>query len=297
MSTPGWYPDPAGASGRYRYWDGKTWSAHTRGDPRSIQETDGQLTSPPRRRTSWLIGAIVLIVALVAAGALIARSVRAIGMSEVSPPTSTVSGWDDSSPTASPHPSPSPSSTPTQPVPLVPCPSGDPRAASPHPHDGRVHGGNLSFAEVSTFRAAVVEKRFSFAHDVAQQTLVVDPDPKWLAQLAVGRLRGRDGFTHGARNTAESVAECSINANMYQPFGAHRADIRSEPVSLSGRPGWLIETNVTVETPGLSFPGDHVMFIVVADGADWGMFFGAVPMGSATLNRTMAATVADLRIS
>ncbi|WP_084635077.1 DUF2510 domain-containing protein [Propionicicella superfundia] len=26
MSQPGWYPDPGGAPGQFRYWDGTTWS-------------------------------------------------------------------------------------------------------------------------------------------------------------------------------------------------------------------------------------------------------------------------------
>lgn len=27
MATPGWYPDPAGRPGAFRYWDGQTWGA------------------------------------------------------------------------------------------------------------------------------------------------------------------------------------------------------------------------------------------------------------------------------
>lgn len=27
MATPGWYPDPAGRPGAFRYWDGQAWGA------------------------------------------------------------------------------------------------------------------------------------------------------------------------------------------------------------------------------------------------------------------------------
>ena len=33
MPSPGWYPDPAGTPGRYRYWDGQAWSETTTTDP------------------------------------------------------------------------------------------------------------------------------------------------------------------------------------------------------------------------------------------------------------------------
>lgn len=33
MTAPGWYPDPAGTPGAYRYWDGRTWSEQTSTDP------------------------------------------------------------------------------------------------------------------------------------------------------------------------------------------------------------------------------------------------------------------------
>ena len=59
--------------------------------------------------------------------------------------------------------------------------------------------------------------------------------------------------------------------------------------------GWLIETDITVVDPDLDFPGDRAIFIVVADGSDWGMFFGAVPIGDALLEEVMARTVRDLQ--
>ncbi|QGN33414.1 DUF2510 domain-containing protein [Microlunatus sp. Gsoil 973] len=33
MAEGGWYPDPSGEPGRYRYWDGARWSAETSTDP------------------------------------------------------------------------------------------------------------------------------------------------------------------------------------------------------------------------------------------------------------------------
>jgi hypothetical protein len=162
-----------------------------------------------------------------------------------------------------------------------------------------VYGGNLSFEAQPTFDPAALEPRFSFAYDVLQQTLPVSqkPNPPWIAQLAVGRLRRSDGFVHDARNTVESLARCVVTGNMYAPHVPTRGDIRSESLSINGRSGWLIESEITVDQPDLALLGDHVIFIVVRDGKDWGFFFGAVPIGNAQLDAVLARTVRGLRAS
>ena len=176
-------------------------------------------------------------------------------------------------------------------------PEGNPNQRARHPIDGRVYGGNLSFEAQPTFEPAALEPRFSFAYDVLQQTLPVSQNPAWIAQLAVGQLRASDGFVHDARNTVESFAQCVVTGRMYGPYVPTRGDIRSESLSIDGRRGWLIESEITVDQPDLALLGDHVIFIVVRDGKDWGFFFGAVPIGNAQLDAVLASTVRELRAS
>ena len=40
-ATAGWYPDPGGGQGLYRYWDGRAWSAATTGNPASAAPPQG----------------------------------------------------------------------------------------------------------------------------------------------------------------------------------------------------------------------------------------------------------------
>lgn len=40
-ATAGWYPDPGGGQGLYRYWDGQAWSAATTADPASAPPPQG----------------------------------------------------------------------------------------------------------------------------------------------------------------------------------------------------------------------------------------------------------------
>ena len=210
-------------------------------------------------------------------------------------PSSTVSGWDDSSPTAEPTASPTATPSPT-PSGLAPCPSGDPNLRAAHPNDDRVYGGNLSFVRAAGFRPEAQEPRLTFAYDVVQQVLPVSTDPGWIAQLAVGRLLRSDGYK-SARQTAEGLVECTVTGLMYEPYQPSRKDRQSKAITVSGHSGWLIDTDIRVVAPGLAFAGDHAVFIVVQDGENWGLFFGAVPIGNTQLNRVLQSTIDSLRAS
>jgi Protein of unknown function (DUF2510) len=305
-SLPGWYPDPAGAPGRYRYWDGSWWSTVTTYDPRQPapaefgssdstlrQASEVTAASPPfrKRRLALIIGMLAVVGVVVAVAAFMGNFRQVVSPT----PTQTATGLTDTSPTPQAEPTPTRSPTPT-PVPAR-CPKGDPNQRAAHPSDGRVHGGNLSFAEQPTFDPAALERRFSFAYDVLQQTLTVSQDPPWIAQLAVGQLRGKDGFGNNARSTVESLMRCVITGNMYSPYLPTRTDIRSESLSIDGHGGWLIESEITIDRPDIPLAGDHTIFIVVRDGDDWGFFFGAVPIGNAQLDAVLARTIRELRAS
>jgi hypothetical protein len=295
---PGWYPDPAGTPGRYRYWNGSQWSAITTDDPRlplptagesadtarDASERDAATQASGRRRLGVIIGVLVVLLTVIAVGLGNFRQL-------IDRPLTT-----SATPTADASQSRSTSPTPATPVPLR-CPKGNPTLRASHPIDGRVYGGNLSFEEQPTFDRAAVERRFHFAYDVIQQTLAVSRDPAWIAQLAVGQLRATDGFVDDPRNTVESLARCVISGNMYSPYLPTRSDIRSESLSIDGHPGWLIESEVTVDRPDVPVAGDHTIFIVVRDGRDWGFFFGAVPIGNAQLDAVLARTIRGLRAS
>jgi hypothetical protein len=307
MAVAGWYPDPAGVPGRYRYWDGSSWLTVTTDDPgrpapaespasgptRSEPSSGGEPPSRPParwRRLAIIVGVLAVAVSTVVAVAILIGNFRSLVDNPLPNATGSPSGV--SSPSATQPPSATPS-----PVPLVPCPKGNPNQRAPHPIDGRVYGGNLSFEAQQTFEPAALEARFGFAYDVLQQTLPVSQNPAWIAQLAVGQLREEDGFVHDARNTVESLARCITTGTMYSPYVPTRSDIRSESLSIDGRHGWLIESEITVDRPDVALLGDHVIFIVVRDGKDWGFFFGAVPIGNTQLDAVLASTVRGLRAS
>ena len=310
QAPPGWYADPAGAPGRYRYWDGSRWLEVTTSDPRRPSPLDSVVVAPGQssggqsssrsagtRRLALIICAFAIVVSAVVATAVYVNSFRQIVGNPA--PTATATDLPSSSPTPTAQPSQARSATATPATPIpVRCPKGDPTLRASHPIDDWVYGGNLSFEEQPTFEPAAVEQRFSFAYDVLQQTLPVSQSPPWIAQLAVGRLPGTDGFGgNDARSTAENLAHCIISGNMYSPYVPTRTDIRSESLNIDGHSGWLIDSEISVDRPDLQVAGDHTIFIVVRDGKDWGFFFGAVPIGNAQLDAVLARTIRGLRAS
>ena len=302
MTGEGWYPDPGGTPGAYRYWDGSTWSAETTTDPRQPGPGSGGGAIPGRRsssRTAYVIIAVLVVVVLIVIGAIfvVRNSGAGSPITNRTYPTSTESGWDDSQPTDTPSSTApkSPSGTPSNSGgSSQPCPFGDPGRRDPHPADGRVYGGNLSFPVAPNFQPAAPENRLSFAYDVTQQYLPVNSNPGWIAQLAVGRLLGTD-FSGKPEGIAESIMQCGITTNMYQEYKPTRKDIRSEAITISGKKGWLVEADIAVEKEGLPFAGDKAIFIVVPDGDNWGMFFGAVPIGDAALTEQLNGVIRDLQ--
>jgi len=309
---PGWYPDPAGAPNRFRFWDGRAWSPDTTDDPAS-PPPGGALppdaggtggTNHGRRRTGPLILVLAILVVLVLVGVFVARGLFAErSIADPEPlPSSTVSGWDDSSPTTEPEtPSPTPSQsqptptpTPTAAQPVQPCPEGQPTARQDHPTDGRVHGGGLSFPEVPDW-AETAPYSYSWAYDVGEQSTLVE-SPNWYANLAVGALFTGDGFDD-PRRSAELVMQCVITSGLYEHF-VDRVDLWSKAVTVDGRPAWSIRAEIEVDYPDLETKGDTVEVIVVDTGSpeSLAMFIGAVDSGDQDLLEILGSSIENLRV-
>ncbi|GAB3742044.1 DUF2510 domain-containing protein [Microlunatus parietis] len=306
MSTPGWYPDPSGAPGRYRYWDGRTWSQQTSDQP-------GR--TPPggreRRRTPLIIGALalVLVIGLIIVFVTGQLGDRPVRITDAPVPTETVTGWDDSSPTATPSPSPSPTPSPSpssspSPTPspsgsstarpLTECPTGDPLDRKQHPIDDRVHGGGLSFPRLPDWDEERPNGGISWAYDVSSQSQTQEPG--WFSLLAVGELRRSDGFA-APRQAAESVVQCVASSSFYAHFTG-TDPLKSEAVTIDGRQGWWIRTDIRIDDPEIEADGDTVDVIVVDTGrpGTFGLYLGAGTIGDQRLLAVLDSTKAGLRV-
>lgn len=310
MSQPGWYPDPAGTPDRYRYWDGRAWSNEVTANPAGTSPPASQPADRPRRRGP-VIAILAVIVVAVLVGVIVVRGLlndRPIADPDPGPlPSSTVSGWDDSSATPTPTPepsvlpsklptaSPTPNPTPSEAQPLRPCPEGMPSSRQPYPSDGRVHGGGLSFPRVSGWGDGS-GLAYRWAYDVGEQAILVEPET-WYASLVVGALFTGDGFDEPKRS-ADLVMQCVTTSGLY-PHLSGSKQIWSKPVTVDGHSAWSIRANVLIDDPKLKAKGDVVEVIVVdTDSPEaLAMFIGQVNIGDKKLLRTLDSTIKNLRVN
>lgn len=261
----GWYPDPGGAPGQFRYWDGTTWSAVTTRNPAAPPPAPG---SVPARRRGWLIAVAALVVLLAAGLVITLLRPGPDANPRVDPePSATISGGDDTmSPIpAPPEPSEAPAPVPTstrspEPGPTRDnCPPGDPDFRQDHPADNRVHGGGLSFPRQKGW-SGKTDHTLSWAYDVGAQQA-----PGGSAAYAVGALSVINGFEQ-PEQAAALVVECTANGIFFPGFQS-RQDLTAEAVTVDGEPGWRIRTDIQGQDPKLGEDGAYgwVVEVVVVD--------------------------------
>lgn len=246
------------------------------------------------------IGIVVVLVLTLVLGLTVFRSV----LDEPEPP-----GRSAPSPTAQGQPElvpgiePSPDAGPTPPPPTAPqgtqaCPEGNPYERRNYPDDGRVHGGGISFPELTThnFGGKVPEPRMTFAYDVMGQDSVVVPG--WISSMVVGELRTGPGF-EDPKAAVESLMQCSVSTTMYEidQIGAQRADYASEEITIDGRTGWIITSHLTNPNYDIPFPGDDVyMMVLDMGGGRMAFFFGCTPIGVPAYDGLLDQVLSDIRV-
>lgn len=299
-APPGWYPDPAGAPGRFRFWDGQRWGAETTDRPDagfpqppgpSIPPPPGAPTQPrrpagggfaagqatavpPTRRWGWWLAAGAVLVALTVTAVLVVRSVGGA------------------------VPGPGPVEDPGQDS----CPRVTAESPSTSPSTGdRVRSGLLSYPRLPTpFRAPIADDRTPFGHDVQSQQAFVersaDGETEWVAWALIARLFAGDGF-YGPEQGAGVVADCVVDL-FYDDHEIDRTDTRRSAITVDGHEAYLIESHLTFDIPGIQAKGETMIVVVVDVGqqGEAGLFYGTIPDNAPQFLPPVRAAMADLQV-
>lgn len=268
MSSAGWYPDPGGQPGLYRYWTGTAWTAAVTANPQSTPPpapatgAGGQSGFEPRPRRAvgwWLAGGAALV-----AIALIAWFVTQ-GVSRI-----TTGGGVDN-----------PGGNPTQNI----CPRVDATAAPttpPQRSEGRVYGGRISYPMLdSPWGPIQGDNRVPFGRDVASQVVVLEPNydgfsASWVASVLVGELVAGDGF-FSPQEGSEIVMRCVVG-EFYSDAVVMRADVESRGIEVDGHDAWLLESHLTFDIPGLQAKGETAIVVIVDTGAESAsLYYASIP--------------------
>ncbi len=281
MAAAGWYPDPGGQPGQFRYWDGTTWSAETTADPR---RTPAPLPSAPattaRRRQPvgwWIaIGAVLVVVAVI-----IWAVVRFVpGLTGADDPWAPAGGASANV-----------------------CAAGvSSNTAAPHTGQaGWVMAGHLAFRELGTpWDAPEYDNRVPFGTMAMMQTALDQEDydgngNNWVSSVLVSDLVSGDGFAD-SQTAARTVLACVLGI-YYADNIITQHQVSAAAHAVDGHDGWLIETELSFNVTGLKAKGERVLLLVVqVDKDQFGLFYASVPDTSSARLPEVRRTLAGLRV-
>ncbi|MFT4294658.1 MAG: DUF2510 domain-containing protein [Micropruina sp.] len=276
MSQAGWYPDPGGQPGMYRYWTGSSWSASITNNPMQAPPSGGlgglggpqhpgqpqwspsqQQQQPRRSPVGWWLGIAAIVLVIAVLGWFAIRNLGGILGT-----------------------GPSAGSNPTQNV----CPKqvASTITPAPAPNDGRVHGGALSYPRLDPpWGPPVPETRVPFGRDVLTQTVMVEPSYKgtkdsWVASVLVGELVAGDGF-FSPQQGSEIVVKCIMGV-FYDDAEVVRDDKVNKATTVDGKEAWLVETHLSFDIPNLKTKGELAIIMIVAtSAASSSIFYASIP--------------------
>ena len=286
----GWYPDPGGGQGLFRYWDGKAWSAAVSPNPNAPPPPQGllgtgtapqggqqsgqtdQLTYGPGRGSAytnyqelqkskspvgWWIAGAALVITIIVIGVL---AIRAVGSGD-----SATRG---------------PIAQPSQDV----CPpqnTASPEAPVSHPADGRVHGGPVSYPRLGPpWSAPQSENRVPFGTDVQSQVVLDQLNydgqgANWIAQVLVAELQAGDGFFTPEQGS-QIVVKCILGA--FYGNNPVKSNVKvNEATTIDGHEAWLVESQLTFDIAGLETKGEYLIVAIVSAGNRSGLYYATIP--------------------
>ena len=294
-SQAGWYPDPGGQPGLYRWWTGSAWreavTPHPQGTPPPVTAVEppagygsagygpatgsGQTpgaygvpgyTYPKQKRSgalAWWLVALAAVVALVVVIAFVVRGVTG-----------------GSVPGLPGLPGNNPSSTYSPDI----CPPASDQTTPPtaEPQSGWISSGRLAFPEMGGEWQTQYDNRVPWGSLAMEQIVLVqagydgNTGHDWVASVLVSDLYVGDGFA-STKVAAETVLKCVLGI-YYSDTTVNQQEISSAKHDVDGHNGWLIETQLNFDIPGLETKGERVLLMVVQTGTDdYGLFYASIP--------------------
>jgi hypothetical protein len=309
-ANPGWYPDPGGGQGLFRYWDGKAWSAATSPNPSAPPPQglvgggtqQGGQPSGPGGQAGY------------------GQSGQAAGHGQGGQPLYGQSAYDPSLSTAyadyqelEKKKSPigwwiaggalviviivvavlairavtgggttggGPATQPSQDA-CPPQSTASPEAPASRPADGRVHGGPVSYPQLGPpWSAPQGDNRVPFGSDVQSQLVPVETNydaqgGDWVASVLVGELQAGDGFF-----TPEQGSQIVVKCILGSFYGNNPVNSNvkvNEKVTIDGHEAWLVESQLTFDIEGLETKGELLIVAIVSAGNTSGLYYASIP--------------------
>ena len=293
--TGGWYPDPSGVRGRYRYWDGDAWSDETTTDPTHaappVKAGTGDRDSSNNK--AWLVALAVLALITAIVVALLLRGTGSpFGGGQAKEDTNsakpTISAWDETS-------------TPTTPPPpdltggvWIDCPVST-GVGNTHQTAGRLTAAGLSMKIPAGYGS-----QNDYVSMVYDQHAVGRSIPNgfgfWSA-ISVGLASNADGFVDLA-TTANQLMQCNSMTNHYVDMPP-TVLIAGESMTISGHSAWHVRWHIHYNS-NRPIPGEILDSIAVDMGPDAGyiaVYWSCRPQDNADFEASITAAIDSLEVA
>ncbi len=329
----GWYPDPGGGQGLFRYWDGKVWSAATSPNPTAPPPSPGLGSAPTPAQAA--IGSSSYGIQghgqqPYSAGNLYGQQPGApygqSGQQPLGGDPSAYANYQQIQKRRSPvgwwiagaalvvaiivvavlalrtvvgggSVTGAPGGQPSSEV----CPADTGETAEPgsQPNDGRVHGGPLSYPRLgSPWGPPQSENRVPFGRDVRSQVVVVEPNyqpgSQWVASILVGELQAGDGFF-----TPEQGSQIVVKCILGKFYGNNpvESEIKvNKQTTIDGHDAWLVESHLTFDIEGLTTKGETLIVAIVSAPNSSGLYYASIPDTTPELLPVAREMLRDLKV-
>ena len=326
----GWYPDPGGGQGLYRYWDGKAWSAATSPNPNSAPPPGG-LGAPATG--SGPEGTAVYSQTGYGSGPAAQPGQPALPGQATQPGQlgygagSAYANYQQATAKRSPvgwwiaaaalvvviivvavfairaiggsgGAAGGPiGGQPSQDV----CPTSteSPETLAPDPNDGRVRGGPLSYPRLGPpWSAPGPDDRVPFGRDVQKQDVMVEPNyapnSSWVASVLVAELMAGDGF-YTPQQGAQIVVRCVLGA--FYGDNEVTSDVKvDEAATIDGHDAWIVESQLSFDIANLRTKGELLIVAIVATGSTAGLYYASIPDTTPELVQPAREALANLKV-
>lgn len=262
---PGWYHDPGGRQGHYRYWNGRAWSEQTSTSP-SGDSSGG-------RWKQWVMPGL-LVLGVVALVVVVILALPGLGGGGRDPQRANPSDF---------------------------CPiQSDTQTPFSHPADGRVYGGKLSYPALGAPWGPVQgDERLPYGRDVHTQNVVIEanyqPGKNWVASVLIAQLASGDGFATPVGGL-DIVSACSLGM-FYGDAKVSTKDVQRKAMTINGHRAALLEQQLSFEIPGLDAKSELLLMVVVETGqSQYSLYYASVPENAPQLLPTVRGLVNQLTV-
>ena len=113
--------------------------------------------------------------------------------------------------------------------------------------------------------------------------------------MLVGELQAGDGFFTPEQGS-QIVVKCILGA-FYGNAEVGSNVKKNEAITIDGHEGWIVESQLSFDIPGLKTKGELLIVVIVSAGARSGLYYASIPDTTPELVQPARDLIGELRVT